>query len=358
MSYPPQGGGGGGTQGPPGPKGDKGEHGDPGEQGTQGAPGTAGQQGTQGEQGIQGSPGTAGAKGDKGDDGTQGIQGLKGDTGNTGAPGQDGAAGQPGQQGTPGTDGTDGSQGIQGIPGADGEDGAPGGQGIQGIQGVQGNPGAKGDAGDQGIQGNPGVKGDTGNQGIQGIQGNPGEKGDKGDTGSPGPVYTPPSLIQKSLAEPYPFGGASTTLTPTTHTATVARVFPFEVDRPITVNAVYVRTNAVLSNCLILGIYNESGTRLWQSGVLSTVLTGWVPVTANLPITLPVGLYYLASTNNNVASTTAAYTVTPALGTATLPRWGTVPATAGAIPASITPASITKTVGGWMNYILLSNVTT
>jgi hypothetical protein len=138
----------------------------------------------------------------------------------------------------------------------------------------------------------------------------------------------------------------------------VARVFPFEIDRPITVNAIYVRTNAVLSNCLILGIYNESGTCLWQSGVLSTVLTGWVPVTTNLPITLPVGAYYMASTNNNVVSTTAAYTVTPALGTATLPRWGTVPATAGAIPASINPAAITKTVGGWMCYALLSNVTT
>jgi len=303
LSYPPQGGASGGTQGPPGPKGEhgeKGEHGDAGEQGLQG---------------ILGSPGA---------DGQQGIQGLKGDTGNTGAPGQNGTDGQPGQQGQPGVDGVDGEQGLKGDTGS---------------------PGAKGDTGNQGTQGNPGA------------DGAPGAKGDKGDTGSQGPVYTPPSLIQKALIELYPLGGAPTTLTATTHSATVARVSPFEIDRPITVNAIYVRTNAVLSNCLILGIYNESGTRLWQSGVLSTVLTGWVPVTTNLPVTLPVGLYYLASTNNNVVSTTAAYTVTPALGTATLPRWGTVPATAGAIPASINPAAITKTVGGWMNYILLSNVT-
>ena len=272
--------------------------------GTQGPPGPkgdAGEKGETGERGLQGLLGSPGA------DGQQGIQGLKGDTGNTGAPGQSGEDGEPGAQGS------------------------------------------KGDTG------SPGVKGDTGGQGIQG---NPGAKGDKGDTGSQGPVYTPPSLIQKALIELYPLGGAPTTLTATTHSATVARVFPFEIDRPITVNAIYVRTNAVLSNCLILGIYNESGTRLWQSGVLSTVLTGWVPVTTNLPITLPVGAYYMASTNNNVASTTAAYTVTPALGTATLPRWGTVPATAGAIPASINPAAITKTVGGWMCYALLSNVTT
>jgi len=247
-----------------------------------------------------------------------------------------------GTQGPPGPQGEPGERGLQGLLGSPGEDGQ---QGIQGLKGDTGNTGAPGQNGADGEPGEQGLKGDTGSPGA------------KGDTGDAGPVYTPPSLIQKALIELYPLGGAPTTLTATTHSATVARVSPFEIDRPITVNAIYVRTNAVLSNCLILGIYNESGTRLWQSGVLSTVLTGWVPVTTNLPVTLPVGLYYLASTNNNVVSTTAAYTVTPALGTATLPRWGTVPATAGAIPASINPAAITKTVGGWMNYILLSNVT-
>ena len=173
-----------------------------------------------------------------------------------------------------------------------------------------------------------------------------------------GPVYTPPSYMQFSLINAYPMGGAMTTLTPTTHTATVARVFPFEINRPITVNQIDIRTNAALSNCLILGIFNSGGTRLWTSGVLSTLATRWVVVSVGLPITLPVGTYYFATTNNNVASTTATYTVTPALGGADLPRWGTVPTTSGVMPASIDPAAITETTGDWMCYVMLSYVMT
>jgi len=169
---------------------------------------------------------------------------------------------------------------------------------------------------------------------------------------------TPPAYLQEALIECYPFGGAPTTLTPTTHAANVARIFPFEIDRPITVNRLIIRTNAALATCLILGIFNSSGTQIWTSGVISTLTTRWVVVSANLPITLPVGTYYFATTNNNVTSSTAAYTITPALGGADLPRWGTVPATAGAMPGSIDPTAITETVGGWMCYVLLSNVTT
>ena len=169
---------------------------------------------------------------------------------------------------------------------------------------------------------------------------------------------TPPSYMQEALIECYPFGGTPTTLTATNHTATAARIFPFEVDRPITINTIRIRTNAVLANCLICGIYDSAGTRLWQSGVLSTIATSWLDITANLPITLPIGTYYFATTNNNIASTTAAYSVTPAVGGAFLPRWGTVPTTNGAIPASIDPTAITETTGGWMCYVLLSNVTT
>jgi hypothetical protein len=175
----------------------------------------------------------------------------------------------------------------------------------------------------------------------------------------PGP---PANLMQESLLESYPFGGTPTTLTPTTHTATKAYVFPFELDRAMTLNAVYIRTAAVLSNCLIIGIFNSAGTQVWKSGVLSTLLTDWIAVTSGgtpaFPVTLPAGTYYFVTTNNNVTSSTAAYAVTPVIGTgATLPRWGYVAATAGAMPSSITPAAITKSLGGWMCYVILSNVT-
>jgi hypothetical protein len=147
-------------------------------------------------------------------------------------------------------------------------------------------------------------------------------------------------------------------MTASAHLATVARVFPFELDRNITVNVVTIRTNAALSNCLILGIFDSNGARLWQSGVLSTVATNTVSVTANLPVTLTAGTYYFATTNNNVVSTTAAYTVTPAVGSTSFPRWGTVPTTNGAMPASINPSAITEATGGWMCYVSLSYVTT
>jgi len=263
-----------------------------------------------------------------------------------------GTQGPPGPQGEPGEKGETGERGLQGLLGSPGADGQ---QGIQGLKGDTGNTGAPGQNGADGQQGTPGVDGEPGEQGPKGDTGSPGAKGDTGDAG---PVYTPPSLMQLNLAQTVPFTAAPTTMTATIHAANVARVFPFEVDRPITVNRVTVRTNAALSNCLILGIYNSAGTRLWQSGVLSTVATNTVPVSANLPVTLPVGTYYLASTNNNVVSTTAAYTVTSAVGAASFPRWGTVPATAGAIPASIDPAAITEATGGWVAYAQLSNVTT
>lgn len=270
------------------------------------------------------------------------------------------------ETGPAGPQGIQGEQGPRGYDGIQGETGPQGLQGDQGSLGPQGEPGTKGDTGDIGLQGprgyngTQGIPGDQGIQGLPGDPGTPGEKGDKGDigdTGPQGPVYTPPNYQQYSLINSYPLGGATTTLTPTTHTATVARVFPFEINRPIIINRLIIKTQAALANCLILGIYDSAGTRLWTSGVLSTV-AGWVVVSASLPITLPVGTYYFATTNNNITGTTAEYTITPALGTASLPRWGTVPTTGGVMPASIDPTAITETVGGWMCYVLLSGVTT
>jgi hypothetical protein len=179
-------------------------------------------------------------------------------------------------------------------------------------------------------------------------------KSDVGHThpGGSGPV----ALEHFNLSRAYPFGGTPTTLTATNHAANVARVFPFALTGDLTVNRVLIRTNAVLSNCLILGLFDSTGARVWTSGVQSTLATAWLSISVSA-LALTPGTYYFATTNNNVVSTTAAYSVTPALGLS-VPRWGTVPATAGAMPTSIDPTQITETTGGWMAYVVLSNWTT
>jgi len=180
--------------------------------------------------------------------------------------------------------------------------------------------------------------------------------GSTGPVGPQGPAGFSTNATFYDLIQNYPFGGTSTTLTPTALGASTCLVYPFEIYRNITVTAIYVRSNAALSNCLLVGIYDSTGTRLYASSALSTVATGWVAVTG-ISVTLASGTYYFGTTNNNVASSTSAYTVTPSIGTATLPRWGSVTTSSGALPASITPSSITKTVGGWMCYVLFSTVT-
>jgi len=179
-----------------------------------------------------------------------------------------------------------------------------------------------------------------------------------GPAGPQGPAGFSTNATFYNLLENYPFGGAPTTLTPTALGASTCRLFPFEIDRNITVTAIYIRSNAAVSNCLRIGIYDSVGTRLYESGALSTVAsaTGWITV-PGISVTLASGTYYFGTTNNNVASGTAAYTVTPGIGAATLPRWGSVATSNGVMPSSITPSSITKTAGGWMCYVLLSAVT-
>jgi hypothetical protein len=137
-------------------------------------------------------------------------------------------------------------------------------------------------------------------------------------------------------------------------------VFPFHLSGPLTINGLYIRSNAALSACLLIGIFDSTGAQVLVTGALDTV-SGWIAVTSgttpSLPVTLQPGDYYCAATNNNVTDATLAYKVTPNLIDATIPRWGTVPATAGAMPASIDPTAITKTTGGWIAEIVLSSVT-
>ncbi|MCJ7424132.1 hypothetical protein MUP01_07675 [Candidatus Bathyarchaeota archaeon] len=183
-----------------------------------------------------------------------------------------------------------------------------------------------------------------------------GNAGPTGPAGPQGPPGFSTNATYVNLIRNYPFGGTPTTLTPTTLGASTCLVYPFEIDRNITVTAIYIRSNAAISNCLRVGIYDSAGTRLYASNALSTVATGWITVTG-ISITLASGTYHFGTTNNGVSSSTAAYTVTPGIGAATLPSWGSVSTSGGALPASITPSLVTKTVGGWMCYVLLSSVT-
>lgn len=178
-----------------------------------------------------------------------------------------------------------------------------------------------------------------------------------GPTGPQGPAGFSTNATFYDLIKNFPFGGAPTTLTPTALGASTCLVYPFEIDRNITVTAIYLRSGtSVVANCLLIGIYDSTGTRLYASGALTTVASGWIAITG-ISVTLASGTYYFGTTNNNVVNGGAAYAVTPGIGTATLPRWGSVATSSGAMPASITPSSITKTAGGWMCYVLLSSVT-
>ena len=174
--------------------------------------------------------------------------------------------------------------------------------------------------------------------------------------------YAKGAIQQLNLLDAWPgMAGANATpvrtLTPTGLSATVARVFPFFVPDNMTVYQVAMETVAAVTNGLILGIFDSAGARVWTSGAQSTV-AGIMVVTTSLPITLKAGIYYFATTNNNVSSATAAYQTTPPFTAASVPRWGTVATTSGAMPASIDPTAITETVGGFMCYGVLSSWTT
>ena len=186
---------------------------------------------------------------------------------------------------------------------------------------------------------------------------------DTGPTGPQGPAGFSTNATFTNLIQNYPFGGTPTTMRPNDLGASTCLVYPFEIDRNITVTNIYIRSNNALANCLLIGIYDSAGTRLYVSNALNTVDSGWIAI-PGISVTLASGTYYFGTTNNNVASNTAAYTVTPSIGTATLPRWGYVATSSGAMPASITPSSIIKSSGtpgtttaGWMCYVLLSSVT-
>jgi hypothetical protein len=152
--------------------------------------------------------------------------------------------------------------------------------------------------------------------------------------------------------------GTAVAITPTAIGATVARVFPFYVPETLIANHVGVKQLAAVTNGYVFAIFDRAGARIWTSGAVSTTGTGWLGITTGAPFTLTAGEYYFAVSNNNTVSAVGGIAGSSALAAAGAPRWGTVPATLGAMPASITPAAVTETVGGWPIYVVLSNWTT
>lgn len=167
------------------------------------------------------------------------------------------------------------------------------------------------------------------------------------------PLYAQfPFLISTTAA----VAPTAVSVTPTALGATNARVFPFYLPHSLNVAKVYMNTPNAVTVSLEVAIFDAGGTQLWTSGVQGTAanITTITPATG---VRLGAGMnYYFAIVNANKVSATAAYWFSPALSAATIPRWGQVAATLGAMPTSITVGSINATVGGWPIFTVLSAV--
>lgn len=208
--------------------------------------------------------------------------------------------------------------------------------------------GVPGPAGPAGPQGPPGADGAQGPQGIQG------PTGATGATGAQGPAGPTAICRQYALAAAWPDpAGTAGTVTPAALTATLARIFPFFLPGPMTLNRVVIKTPAAVTSGYQFGIFGEAGAKLWSSGGVTTVL-GYTVITVS-SVALPAGELFFAVTNNNSSTATGGLAIGPALAAASVPRWGTVPTTAGAMPVSIDPTQITEAIGGFPIYVTLSD---
>jgi hypothetical protein len=174
----------------------------------------------------------------------------------------------------------------------------------------------------------------------------------------PGPVG--PGRLQYPLFQEWSVmigavAPTATTVTANAWTTTIGRVFPFYLDANINIAKIYLSTPATGTGAnWQVGIFDGGGNQIYASGAI-TPTANITTVTPGTAFKLAAGqTYYFMVTNNNSSNATATMLVTPALSAATLPRWGTLAVTAGAIPASITPGSITATVGGFPVYTVLS----
>ena len=147
---------------------------------------------------------------------------------------------------------------------------------------------------------------------------------------------------------------ASGTVSPNSLGATNVWVFPFVLYGNLTVNAIKLKTGAAINDCLYLGIFNMTGSRVWCSELLDPN-GGWLNVTFWHSFTLIAGTYYWASTNAGSTSVTGAYN--SGATTAVLPRWGYVSGgtSNGLMPESINVESITESNVMQNCFVLLSD---
>ena len=82
-----------------------------------------------------------------------------------------------------------------------------------------------------------------------------------------GPTGSGTSLLVP-LINAYPLDGFPTPISPTSLTATTARVFPFKLYTNITVAGVYIRVGSALASpCLNVGFYDTNGNLVLSTGI-------------------------------------------------------------------------------------------
>jgi hypothetical protein len=195
---------------------------------------------------------------------------VESDNGNSyhslvGLQGLQGPPGAAGPQGASGATGATGSNGATGVTGAAGPQGAIGATGAAGAVGLTGSAGAAGGAGPAGAAGSVGPAGPAGAQGSAGTQ------GPQGPQGPAGTIATP---------EDYSFYYG------TGYKASVgtAEVGTFDRDQIDMTNAASVRFIATVGSAAL-----PSGS--YAQAEYSPDGTNWFPLSGEVPVTTPNGLY-------------------------------------------------------------------
>jgi hypothetical protein len=147
-----------------------------------------------------------------------------------------------------------------------------------------------------------------------------------------------------SCASVFPYGGSPGTQTHNTIGTANCSVFPIDFAGTITVSVIQMRSNLASTNSCEIGIFDSTGVRVYHTGTLSTVASGWLTHNVPVPFVLTGGRYYIGFTNK-ITGTAASYMVAPAIG-GLVKQWGTVPnVSAGNMPTSFNPASISESTG-------------
>jgi len=147
-----------------------------------------------------------------------------------------------------------------------------------------------------------------------------------------------------AINKDFPAEGIPTLLNPNA-IADIMIVYPFNINMAITVSEIYVLTEVAVTDAINFAIYDKGGTRLYRSGVRSTVLNNFI--SDSLSLTLTPDKYYFAITNGGSTSLTDCYRLSPRFdGGCPLPGYGAVDITGqgGSTPTSFDPS---KDIDPW-----------